>query len=106
MMRILRFNESYEKQIVFTHKNNRNITIIVKKTPDGRISSIVNKSNIRFPFQVGQLLRRDVETWACNNNFLIDGEDLCPEGKVFGIRVSDIPINHEFRRLYPNKFKK
>jgi len=36
---------------------------------------------------------------------MIDGKDTCPEKKVFGIKVSDIPQGHEFRKLYPNKFK-
>ena len=47
----------------------------------------------------------ETSKWACNNLFLIDGKDTCPEKKVFGIRASDIPQGHELRKIYPNKFK-
>lgn len=101
-----KFNESYlEKEIVFTNKRNPRLEIIVKKSPDGRITDIQNETGIRFPFQVGQLLQRNVEVWACNNNFLMDGIDTCPEKKIFGVRASDVPQGHEWRNLFPNKFK-
>lgn len=101
-----KFNESYlEKEIVFTNKRNPILEIIVKKSPDGRIIDIQNETGIRFPFQVGQLLQRNVEVWACNNNFLMDGKDTCPERKIFGVRASDVPQGHEWRHLFPNKFK-
>ena len=100
------FNESiYEKEIIFTHKRNPRLEIVVTKSPDGRIVSIENESGIRFPFQVGQLLQRNVEVWACNNNFLMDGKDTCPEKKIFGVRASDVPQGHEWRHIFPNKFK-
>lgn len=105
MKHIKSFNESVETEIIFKGKRNPNLVIIVKKTPDGRISSIVNKSRIRFPFQVGQLLQRNVETWACNNHFLMDGKDTCPEKKIFGVRAKDVPQGHEWRTLFPNKFR-
>lgn len=101
-----KFNESYlEKEIVFTNRRNPRLEIIVKKSPDGRITDIQNETGIRFPFQVGQLLQRNVEVWACNNNFLMDGKDTCPEKKIFGVRTSDVPQGHEWRHIYPNKFK-
>lgn len=92
-----------EREIVFTSSRNRNISFSVFKTPDGRITRIEN-CNIRFPFKVGQILNRSVETWACNNNFLIDGKDVCPEKKIFGVRTKDVPKGHEWRSIYPNKF--
>jgi hypothetical protein len=95
-----------EKEIVFTGKRNPRLRFSVFKTPDGRITRIENEMNIRFPFNVGQILNRGVETWACNNNFLIDGKDTCPEEKVMGIKVSDIPQGHQLRYLYPHKFRK
>jgi hypothetical protein len=102
MEHLKRFNE---QEIIFKGKRNPNLKIIVKKTPDGRITSVVNMSGIRFPFDVGQLISRNIETWACNNNFYMDDKDTCPEKKIMGIRKSDIPKGHELRHLYPNKFK-
>lgn len=43
--------------------------------------------------------------WVCNNNFLVDGEDTCPDKRIFGMRAKDIPAGHEIRMMYPNKFK-
>jgi hypothetical protein len=51
-------------------------------------------------------MTRNIETWASNNNFLIDGKDVGPEKKVMGIKVSDIPQGHELRTMYPSKFRK
>ena len=106
MKHLKKFNESVETEIVFKGKRNPNLVIMVKKGPDGRITSIVNKSGIRFPFQIGQLFQRNIETWACNNNFYMNGKDTCPEKKIFGVRASDVPQGHEWRHIYPNKFKK
>ena len=100
------FENFGEQEIVFAHKNNPRIVITIIKSRDGRISSIDNKAGFRFPFSVGQLLQRNIETWACNNDFLIDGKDTCPEEKIFGIKKSDIPQGHELRMLYPGKFRK
>jgi hypothetical protein len=100
------FNESKNNEILLKNKRNPNLIIMINKGPDGRIISIVNKSGIRFPFNVGQAISRNLEIWACNNNFYMDGEDTCPEKKIFGIKTSDIPKGHEFRNLFPNKFKK
>lgn len=95
---------SYEKKVIFTNKRNTNLIITVTKTPDGRITSIENTTGIRFPFSVGQFMQRNVETWACNNNFLMDGKDTCPEKKIFGVRTKDVPQGHEWRFIFPNKF--
>lgn len=92
------------KEITFTNKRNPNTKIVVSKNPDGRISLIDNKSSFRFPFSVGQIMNRSVEVWACNNGFLMDDKDMCPEKKIFGIRVSDVPKGHEWRHIFPNKF--
>jgi hypothetical protein len=94
----------YEREVVFTNKRNPRLVITVKKSPDGRITEIENESGIRFPFSVGQLLQRNVEVWACNNNFLMDGKDTCPEKKIFGIKTKDVPQGHEWRHIYRNKF--
>lgn len=106
MEHIKSFNEMAlpEREIIFTHKRNPILEIIVKKTPDGRITNIKNNSQMRFPFSVGQILNRTAEVWACNNNFLMDGKDTCPEKKIFGVRAKDVPQGHEWRHIYPNKF--
>lgn len=99
-------NEEFGKnEIIFTGKRNPRLSIIVKISPDRRISEIENKTGIRFPFVVGQPLNRNIEVWACNNNFLMDGKDTCPEKKIFGVRSSDVPKGHEWRHIFPNKFK-
>jgi hypothetical protein len=94
----------YEREVVFTNKRNPRLIITIKKSPDGRITEIENETGIRFPFSVGQLLQRNVEVWACNNNFLMDGKDTCPEKKIFGVKASDVPQGHEWRHIFPHKF--
>lgn len=99
-------NEEFGKsQIVFTGKRNPRLTIVVKISRDRRISEIENKTGIRFPFVVGQVISRNIEVWACNNNFLMDDQDTCPEKKIFGVRSSDVPQGHEWRHIFPHKFK-
>ena len=36
----------------------------------------------------------------------MDGKDMSPEEKVFGIRTKDIPQGHELRMMFPGKFRK
>jgi hypothetical protein len=98
--------EAVSRTVEFKNKRNPNLKIVVTKTPDGRITEIDNKTGIRFPFSIGQVLNRNIEIWCCNNNFLMDGKDTCPEEKIFGIKKSDIPQGHELRMLYPGKFRK
>ena len=95
----------YEREVIFTNKRNPRLEIIVTKSPDGRIVNIENGTGMRFPFSVGQILNRTAEVWACNNNFLMDGKDTCPEKKIFGVRAKDVPQGHEWRHIFPNKFK-
>jgi hypothetical protein len=105
MKHLKAFNESKEIEVVL--KNTRNPNIVIKLVKSlNRIVSIENKTNFRFPFKVGQTINRGLETWASNNNFLIDGKDYSPEEKIFGIRKKDIPMGHDLRMLYPSKFKK
>ena len=94
----------YEREVVFTNKRNPRLVIKVKKNPDGRITDIQNETGMRFPFSVGQILNRTAEVWACNNNFLMDGKDTCPEKKIFGVRAKDVPQGHEWRHIFPHKF--
>ena len=95
----------HEREVVFTNKRNPRLKIIVTKSPDGRIVNIENGTGMRFPFSVGQILNRTAEVWACNNNFLMDGKDTCPEKKIFGVRAKDVPQGHEWRHIFPHKFK-
>ena len=106
MKHLKRFNEEFGKEeIVFTSKRNPMLVITVSISPDRRISNIDNSTGIRFPFSVGQPINRSMEVWASNNSFLMDGKDVGPEKKVFGVRASDVPQGHEWRSIYPNKFK-
>jgi hypothetical protein len=110
MNRIDRFDEHQgkpETEVKFVSKRNINLAFNVYKTRDGRITRIDMPRGVvvRFPFVVGQVLNRSVETWACNNGFYINGKDTCPEERIFGIRKSDVPQGHELRYLYPNKFR-
>jgi hypothetical protein len=115
-MNKLKTFESYGiREIVFTHKNNPSLLIKVS-VEDSRIKSIKHLRMdgrkeieigpvVRFPFSIGQSLSRNIEVWACNNNFYMDGKDTCPEKRIFGIRVSDVPSGHEWRHIFPNKFR-
>lgn len=93
----------YDRDVVLTSRQGRDILV---KVIGGRITSIENNSGVRFPYSIGQHWNRSIETWACNNGFKIDGEDPCPEEKIFGIRKKDIPMGHELRMMYPSKFRK
>jgi hypothetical protein len=103
-MKHLELYESFgnRKELIFKSRQGRVITVSLL---GGRIDSIDNQAGVRFPFMKGQPYTRSIEVWACNNGFTINGEDTCPEKKVFGIKVSDIPQGHELRRLFPNKFR-
>lgn len=100
------------KEVVFTKKVNPAVKIIVKKYSDGRIQSVESPKGVllgfgaRFPFSVGQIMQRNVENWACVNGWLMDGKDMCGEEKIFGVKVSDVPQGHEWRMIYPHKFRK
>jgi hypothetical protein len=105
------FESRNERIIVFTNKRNPRMSISVSVSPDSRITYIENETGsasnggIRFPFSVGQSLSRNIEVWACNNNFYMDGKDTCPEKKIFGVKASDVPPGHEWRHIFPNKFR-
>jgi len=93
------------KKVIFKSKRRPGMIITVIKTPDGKIVEIDNQANIRFPYNIGQTLDMGHQTWACNNHFLVNDKDTCPEEKVFGIRKSDIPQGHELRLMFPGKFR-
>jgi len=94
------------QEVIFTNKRRPQIIIKVTKTPDGKITNVENEFKINFPFKIGQVLNMNHTVWACNNHFLVDNKDTCPEKKVFGIKQKDIPQGHPLRMLYPSKFLK
>ncbi len=103
-MKHIKIYEEYsnDQPIKLTSKQNRDIDIKVK---GGRITSIDNNAGLRFPYSVGQTINQGMKTWACNNGFKWNGEDPCPEEKVFGIKKKDIPKGHELRMMFPHKFR-
>lgn len=94
-----------KRSVIFTKEINPSVTIEVLMWPNGQITDITNPRNIRFPFVVGQILNMGHKTWACVNGFLVDGKDACGPKKIFGVNVDDVPQGHEWRLIYPNKFK-
>ena len=93
------------REVIFKNKRNPVLEVSVMVSPGGRITKIVNTRKVSFPFVVGQVLNMNHQVWACNNNYLVNGKDVCPEKKLFGIRVKDIPAHHPLRQIYPGKFK-
>ena len=104
-MKHLRIYEAYSDLQTFklTSRQGRDLTFTVKA---GRVESIENNSGVRFPYSVGQPYNVSFKTWACNNGFKWNGEDPCPEQKIFGMRAKDIPMGHELRMIFPQKFRK
>jgi len=103
-MKHLELYESHgDRTIVLESAQKRTITFDVVL---GRIKNIVNNSGVRFSFPEGSHYNRNIEIWCCNNGFTMDGKDMCPEPKIFGMRASDIPKGHELRTIFPGKFRK
>jgi len=98
-------NEGYKRSVKLEHKNNPRL-VITFDVIGGRIQNIDKPDNIRFPYHEGEPYNRGVETWCCNNNYLMNGEDQCPEPKIFGVKISDVSQGHKWRYLFPNKFRK
>ena len=102
-MKNLEVYESFgERSVVLESRRKLTITFDIQ---GGKIKNIVNNSGVRFPYMENEHYNRNIETWCCNNNFTMDGKDMCPEKKVFGIKQSQIPKGHELRTIFKNKFK-
>lgn len=103
-MKHIKIYEAYSdaESITLTSRQGRDIVFTVI---GGRIDSIDNNSGVNFPYSIGQQYNVGMKTWACNRGFKWNGEDPCPEEKIFGIRKKDIPQGHELRMLFPNKFR-
>ena len=98
-------NEAYKRSVELKNKRN-NTLIITFDVIGGIMQNIVTPDGIRFPYEEGQPYNIGMETWCCNNNYLMDGKDMCPEPKIFGMRAKDIPQGHPLRSIYPGKFRK
>ena len=102
-----------QKTMIIKHRNFGEIKVELQGS---QIIDVVNNSNVMFPFAVNSSWNMSVETWACRNNFvtietwinnrMAKKEETCPEERVAGIRVKDIPHGHPLRMMYPSKFKK
>lgn len=107
MEHIKLFESYFDREITLTSRSGRSILF---KVVGGKISGIDNRSGMNFPFSENQPYNRNVETWACNNGFMwkegnSPEKDPCPEKKIFGVKISDVPKGHEWRRIFPNKFR-
>lgn len=82
-------------KVMFRKTVNPSVKIVVTKYPNGQIVDIENPRNIRFPYQVGQVMDRGHETWAHVNGYEISKDGFNykggPEKKKFGIPVSMLP---------------
>jgi hypothetical protein len=102
-----------QRTMILKHMNFGEIKVELEGS---QIKDVVNNSNTNFPFQVGSSWNRSIESWACNNNFvkietwmnnrMVRTMDPCPEKKIFGVKAKDVPQGHEWRRLFPNKFRR
>jgi hypothetical protein len=93
-----------EEEIVLTSRQGRKIKI---KMTHGKIEEIDNESGVPFPFFTGQPVTVFMKGWACNHGFKWNGENACDPGekKVFGIKTKYIPKEHEWRKIWPGKFR-
>ena len=103
---IKNFNEFYlyegmSRKVELESRQHRKITFDVI---NGKIANIINNSGVNFPYKEGQSYNRGIETWCSNNNFKIDGKDMSPEKKIFGIKTKDIPRGDILRSIFPGKF--
>lgn len=102
-MRNIELFETFgERTIILKSRQHRTITISII---NGKLGDIVNESGVRFPYHKGESYNRGISTWCCNNGFTMDGKDMCPEEKVFGMKKKDIPLGHDLRKILPNKFR-
>jgi hypothetical protein len=107
------FENFHQKTMVLKHQNRGEISVTLEGY---RIEDVQNSTPVNFPFNVGSSWNRSIYTWACNNNFttvetimngrVVKQEDPCPEQKIFGVRTKDVPQGHEWRTIFPGKFRK
>jgi hypothetical protein len=112
MEHLLLFENYNFRTMILRHDHFGEISVDLEGS---RIKEVVNNSRINFPFHVGSNWNRSIYTWACNNKFgvietimngrMVKKEDTCPEKKIFGVKTKDVPQGHEWRTIFPNKFK-
>ncbi|CAB4159473.1 hypothetical protein UFOVP699_209 [uncultured Caudovirales phage] len=107
-MKYIALYESWmrEEIIVLTSRQGRTITI---ELTHGKIQRIDNESGVYFPYVENQPFQTPfVKAWACKNNFKWNGQSACDPGekKIFGIKTKYVPKGHEWRQIFPGKFKK
>lgn len=97
-------NWGREERIILTSRQGREIVIEVKH---GKIDSISNESGVPFPYFEGQPVTVFMKSWACNYGFKWNGKSACDPGekKIFGVKAKYIPKEHEWRKIWPNKFR-
>lgn len=108
MKRYIALFEDYRRaeEILLTSRQGKKILILVQH---GKIERIENESGIYFPYVENQPFQTPfVKNWACRNGFKWNGESACDPGeeKIFGIKKKFIPKGHEWRQIWPGKFKK
>jgi hypothetical protein len=78
---------------------------IVLTIRHGKIESILNTTSIDFPFVVGHPVQLPfIKSWATRAGFKLK-DAATPDKKLFGIKTRDIPMGHELRSIYPNRFR-
>jgi hypothetical protein len=92
------------REIVFVKEVNPGVKVTIK-VQSSRILEIDNPRKVHFPFHKGQMFQMNVQEWARVNGYSMDGKSLQHDKKIFGIRTKDIPPGHEWRHIYPHKFR-
>ena len=97
-------NESTkDKTIIFKHKNNPNMIIKITCDLSGVIKNIEKTiQSIKFPYKIGERMTQNIDSWCCNNNYLMNNKDTCPENKRFGMKKSDILDGPNWKIILPN----
>ena len=113
MKRYVQLFESWQREEEFTLTSKmprRGNPEIIIKVRGGLIESIDNESRYPFPFFKNQPFQKPFITgWACKNGFYLNGEEPCgilkTEKKIFGVKTKHVPQGHEWRRIFPQKFR-
>jgi hypothetical protein len=84
-----------DQNVTITHKSEHGPEILLVVAKDDRIKRVSNPDGIDFPFLPGDRVKWSrLSEWACENDYLIDGKDVCPEddgflrssmGRMFGM---------------------
>lgn len=73
-----------DQEISITHKSEHGPEILLAVGLDDRIKRVTNESDVEFPFRSGDRVKWSrLSQWACDNDYLIDGKDVCTEDDGF-----------------------